>query len=175
MAAMPPTEMALEWPTEVVQDAPQAWSVEEEPTWRYKPRRDWGRTLRQVATFAVPTLGFLIVAAFILGGHPRQENPVPAPPTAVVPSTVNPAPDPSAQDDQFLRLVNNAGLMVTNRTDALAGGHWVCTYLGLGHTQREVLEIWDGQRIPDQTPEEEHRYNLAEMDAAIQAFCPQYR
>lgn len=161
--------------TEAVGDtqmAPQAYAWSEEAPTEPWPRHDW-RKARKAVLWLVPAVA--IVAVVLTSGYPRHDSP-PPPAPAATPSV----PLTQVQDDAYLQLLVAAGwddLSLWTRDDrlhAITLGHWICDYLKNGGTRAGVLKDLDGEPVPDTSDAQNHTNDVARLNAAITAYCPQY-
>jgi hypothetical protein len=88
---------------------------------------------------------------------------------AAHPTTAAPTPAPAAtdKDQKFLQILINAGDDITDRSNAIAGAHWICSYLGSGHTRQETINYLTGP------PSNWDDSTSTQVDAAIEVYCPQ--
>lgn len=88
---------------------------------------------------------------------------------------IDPAPGPAPdRDDNYLRLIAEGGWIVNDRPEAIAYAHWVCTYLGNGHSEPEVVRYIDDtdNRKGRIAADEIHKTNQVLADSAIRVYCP---
>lgn len=148
------------------------------------------------ALLVLVTAGAFVVTTALLmgqlGQHPAPspwaDAPISAPPvwtppdTPAIPETVdpgrwNPALEAIAQhqtprnpDAIYLADLVAAGFTVTDLTKPISDAHNICRYLSIGHTPAEAA----AQNIviyPKFSPAESAAY----VNAAIDAYCPQYK
>jgi serine/threonine-protein kinase len=118
----------------------------------------------------LPGAGFVAVQCSnppgVLTSAPPAPAAAPAPPT-----TVTEAPQPSVQADQiYMALISQIpGTVINDPATAVAGGRRICP--GLASSGRTATEAAVQANDPGFTPWQAS----AMVNAAITAYCPQYR
>lgn len=158
-----PTTVVVE--TQMADPPAYAWQDE---TVHLHYRLNWRRLIYKVAKYLLPSAAVIAAVMFVLGGHPEAGK-MPPPSPAAMP-TVNPAAATSEdQNSRYLRLLAEAGFSVDDAKVAINHGHWVCSYLSYGHSQRDTLdklmEAGNSWTMYDAT---------SDVNAAVKAYCPQF-
>jgi hypothetical protein len=171
MQEQPPTEVISDAPTQMA--PPRAWSEENGAIeWEEMPD-----PRRPIIKYAVASLLTGAAAAFMLTGgiHPNNAPPpAPTPPTSSTIAAPTPKPPPT-QDDRYIQVLETTfGSPTRDRDAAIKEGHWVCDYLGDGHTRQDVIKALNDANtgIDEYTRD---RTNEAGAHAAITVYCPQYQ